>query len=76
MKSIELDIAYEEPTELIRLTQNANNKNITLEVVEESANFNGGWPVVKFTGDGQDLMEFLDSNGIEFEADWFDEVTS
>lgn len=75
-KYIEVDVAFEEATELIKLTQDATKKGIELEVVNESADYNGGWPVVKFIGDGQDLLEFLDARGFEFLPEDLIEITS
>lgn len=69
MKKIEIDVAYDEPTELIRFTQEAVLKGLLLKVIAETADYNGGWPVVQISGDGQDILEFLDARGLEFQPD-------
>lgn len=69
MKKIEIDVAFEEPTELIRFTQDAVLKGLLLKVIAETADYNGGWPVVEVSGDGQTILEFLDAHGFEFQPD-------
>lgn len=64
-KSIELDVAFENPTELITLTQKAKRYGVELEIITESADYNGGWPVIKFTGKSEDLLLLLDEAGYD-----------
>lgn len=66
-KSIELDVAFENPSDLITLTNDARKYEIELDVVSENADFNGGWPIVKFTGDEDNLILFLDEKGYDRE---------
>lgn len=69
MKKIEIDTAYEDPTELITLTQKAMTNGLQFRIVSESGEYNGGWPVIEVSGDGQTICEFLDTHGYEFHPD-------
>lgn len=73
-KSIELDVAFEDAVELIELTQDAAKRGIELIVIDPSAQYNRGWPVIEFSGDGQELLEFLDGRGFDFSPDDLQEV--
>lgn len=75
MKSIIVDVAFEDPTELISFTQEAVLAGLLLKVISESAQHNGGWPEVEVTGDGQTVLEFLDARGFEFTPDDLQDVS-
>lgn len=66
-KVILVDIAFEEATELIELTQSAMKKGIELVVVSENAEYNGGWPVIRFGSENSlQLLDFLNERGFDF----------
>ena len=73
MKKIQIDVAYEDPTEMVTLTGDAYKRGLEVKVISECGP-GAGWPVLEFSGDGQEILEFLDSRGFEFSSDDLEEV--
>jgi hypothetical protein len=69
MKKISFDIAWEDPTELITFGVDAGHQGFAIRIVqtnEESLRNRGQWPLIELSGDGQDMLEFLDARGFDF----------